>query len=253
MKLFFREVGEGKPFIILHGLFGSSDNWLSIGKSISKNYKVFLVDQRNHGNSPRSEEFNYSVMADDLAEFIDDHQLHDPIIMGHSMGGKTAMEFAKKYPEKIQKLIVADIAPRQYPLHHQLILKGLSSVDLEGIKSRKEADEQLANYVPGVGVRQFLLKNLSRNTNGSFAWKINLQVIKREIANVGESLGKDVFFDKPTLFVRGAKSDYIRNEDELLINSIFSHYQLVTIPDAGHWLHAERPAEFLKCLNDFLS
>jgi len=253
MKLFFRTIGEGRPLIILHGLFGASDNWLSIGKHLSQDYKVYLVDQRNHGNSPKSGEFNYSVMAEDLAEFINEHQIYDPIILGHSMGGKTAMQFAVNYPDKIQKLIVADIAPREYHLHHQLILEGLSSVDLGSIKNRKEADEQLAKFVPEPGVRQFLLKNLSRTADGGFAWKINLPVIKKEIGNVGEPLQEGVSFDKPTLFVRGAKSDYIRDEDELLINKIFSNYRLATIPDAGHWLHAERPVEFLECITDFLT
>jgi esterase len=251
MKLYYRTEGKGKPLIILHGLFGSSDNWLTLGRELANHRKVYLVDQRNHGQSPHSDTFTYEAMAEDLAQFIEEQQIEMPIILGHSMGGKTAMKFAIEHPEKLEKLIVADIAPKAYPIHHDQILEGLMSLDLENLKSRKEADEQLARFVPQLGVRQFLLKNLARGPQG-FEWKVNLPVLNRDIENVVVPLDENASFNKPTLFIRGDQSDYIQDEDEALIAQIFQNYRLKTIPGAGHWLHAEKPQEFLELVNEFL-
>ena len=252
MILHYREMGEGAPLIILHGLFGSSDNWLSVGKELSQDYKVYLLDQRNHGDSPHSPSFTYADMAADLEEFIVEHEMKDPVIMGHSMGGKTVMKFALTHPELLKKLIVVDIAPRYYPVHHDVILQGLQAIEVEALKTRREADATLAEYVPELGVRQFLLKNLGRNTEGGYEWKMNLPVISEQIENVGEGLGEGDRFEKPTLFINGAASGYIKEADKPMIRGIFPNSEVETIEGAGHWVHAEKPEEFVEKVRTFL-
>lgn len=251
MQLNYKSLGEGQPLIILHGLFGSLDNWLSIGKELADHYKVYLVDQRNHGNSPHSDEFNYTVMAEDLHGFIQEHKLENPIIVGHSMGGKTAMKFALNYTELWDKLVVVDISPKSYPVHHDTILEGLSSINVGNLDSRKEADEQLSEYIDDFGTRQFLLKNLSRK-NGGFEWKMNLNVIKDNIEIIGEGMEEQLAIEKDVLFIRGEKSDYIKDKDSILIVQHFPNAAIETIEDAGHWVHAEQPEKFLKVLMKFL-
>jgi len=252
MQLFYRETGQGLPLIILHGLFGSSDNWASVAKRIGEYYKVYTVDQRNHGQSPKSEEFTYTAMAEDLKTFIEENDIKDPVVLGHSMGGKTAMTFALKYPELLRKLIVVDIAPKAYPLHHETILEGLNSVKLNQVRSRKDADVALSNYISELGIRQFLLKNLYRNEEGSFDWRINLPVITEKIANVGEEMQTDESFNKPTLFIRGEASNYVLDEDQENIKALFTRAQVKTIRNAGHWVHAEQPEPFVKMLLEFI-
>lgn len=252
MKLFFRKLGQGQPLIILHGLFGASDNWLSIAKVLAENYEVFILDQRNHGQSPHSDIFDYPTLADDLKEFIEDQSIDNPIIVGHSMGGKVAMEYAVQHPDSFEKLIVVDIAPKKYPVHHDAILDGLNSLDLGAIKSRGEADKQLANYITEIGVRQFLLKNLGRDSDG-FSWKINLPVLTRNIEIIGSGLSKPYLGDSAVLFIRGQNSNYIKDEDFSLIKEFFDGAQIQTVKDAGHWVHAEKPAEFMNTLTNFLT
>lgn len=252
MQLNYREIGEGQPLIILHGLFGSSDNWLTVARELEIDYKIYLVDLRNHGDSPHSNDFTYASMADDLLEFVQEHQIKDPIVLGHSMGGKAAMRFAVEHPELVKKLVVVDIAPRYYPPHHQVILNGLKSIDLEKIKSRKQADDALGEYVKELGIRQFLLKNLSRKNEGGYEWKMNLPVIDQQIENVGEALSKEAKFEKPTLFINGEVSDYIREKEEELIYTIFPQATIQTIKGAGHWVHAEKTDEFVDLLRAFL-
>ncbi|MDX5477329.1 MAG: alpha/beta fold hydrolase, partial [Cyclobacteriaceae bacterium] len=234
MKLNFKKSGQGEPLIILHGLFGSADNWFSIAKELEKDFTLYLVDQRNHGDSPHSDEWNYQVMAEDLKELMDDEALDSAYIMGHSMGGKTVMTFAMNYPAKVKKMIVADIAPRFYPLHHQRILEGLNAIPMGELKSRKEADDILAKYINIPGIRQFLLKSLGRDENGKFIWKINLPVITEKIANVGEELKSGTPFEKPTLFMGGANSDYITEKDKEEIERLFPNSHVIYIKDAGH-------------------
>lgn len=252
MKLNFRKSGTGKPLIILHGLFGSADNWYSIAKELEKDYTLYLVDQRNHGDSPHSADWNYDVMAEDLLELMDDEGIEQAHLMGHSMGGKTVMHFALSHPDRVEKLIVADIAPRYYPLHHQVILEGLNAIPVNAIKSRKEADDILAQYIRSVGIRQFLLKSLGRNDAGGFEWKINLPIITKKIEIVGQAIDADEAFPKPTLFMGGANSDYIRPEDQESILRLFPNSQTIFIPNAGHWLHAEQPAAVITKVRDFL-
>jgi len=252
MKLFFRELGEGQALIILHGLFGSSDNWLTIGKILSESYKVYLVDQRNHGQSPHSDVFNYSSMAADLEEFISKQQIKNPIIIGHSMGGKTAMQYAVDNPNSWKKLVVVDIAPKAYPVHHDAILSGLEALILSTLSSRNEADKSLTQYIPEFGVRQFLLKNLSRDSEG-FKWKINLPVISENIEIIGEGISGSLKESKSVLFIRGEKSDYIKDSDFTLIKECFPGAVIETISEAGHWVHAEQPENFIETLSIFLS
>ncbi len=252
MNLHYRTLGEGQPVIILHGIFGTSDNWQTFGKQLATDYQIFLIDQRNHGLSPHSDTFDYPAMAEDIHEFIQQHQLDNPIIIGHSMGGKAAMFYAVTHPNELAKLIVVDIAPRQYPVHHQHILNAMSGVDLVSATSRKDIEDQLKPHLPDFGVRQFLMKNLKREDNNSFSWKLNLPVIQENIENVGVAVDTTVTVKKPTLFVRGAKSDYIRTEDKALIQAIFPQATVVTVENAGHWVHAEQPKALYKVLIEFL-
>ena len=256
MQLHYRTLGEAAPdrppIIILHGIFGTSDNWQTFGKALSEQYQIFLVDQRNHGQSPHSEQFDYPAMADDLQEFVATHDLVQPVVLGHSMGGKTAMFFATQYPDRLSKLIIVDIAPRAYPVHHQAVLDAFAAVDIEHLESRQQAQEAMKPHVAEPGVQQFLLKNLKRTDDG-FAWKLNLSTIRDNIENVGVAVPDDNTFDRPTLFVRGAKSNYIQDEDQDLIKRIFPKAQLKTVTNAGHWVHAEQPEALLKIVAEFLS
>lgn len=252
MRLNFKSLGEGPPLIILHGIFGSLDNWFSLGRSLSEFREVFLIDQRNHGLSPHSEEFNYEAMAEDLANFIETHHIKNPAVMGHSMGGKTAMKFAVRHTDMWDKLIVVDIAPKYYPVHHQKIIEALQSLDLSRIDSRKEADEKLAKKISEDGERQFLLKNLQRVSSGGYQWKMNLETIAREIGHVGEGLEDRLATEKPVLFLRGENSHYIEDSDIILINHIFPNARLETIPGAGHWIHADQPQLIFDAVRDFL-
>ena len=251
MELHFKKLGTGKPLIILHGLFGSADNWFSISKELKDIFTLYLIDQRNHGDSPQSDEWNYQVMVEDLKEIMDNEGLEKAFLMGHSMGGKTAMNFALKYPDKVEKLIVADIAPRYYAVHHQRILEGLNSLDLEAIGSRKEADDQLAEYVPNLGERQFLLKSLGRGSDG-FQWKINLAVITEKINEVGQALPDGKSYSGPTLFLAGSNSSYIQQSDLDDIDRFFPNNTVEFIADAGHWLHAEQPDAVVDEMRRFL-
>lgn len=252
MKLNFRSSGQGEPLIILHGLFGASDNWLSIAKKLEDKYQVFLVDQRNHGASPHSDVWNYQVMAEDVKDFMEDQALSEAIILGHSMGGKVAMTFAGRYPEMISDLVIVDIGPKYYPVHHKKILESLKSIDLSSLSSRQDADQQLQNNVPEMGVRQFLLKNLGRDKDSQYYWKINLKVIEDQIENVGLALPVEKIYGGKCLFIRGENSHYILDEDLPELSIQFPHHTLSTISNAGHWVHAERPSEFLHALNNYL-
>lgn len=244
MKLFYRELGQGQPIIIMHGIFGSSDNWLTQSKILAEKYRVFSLDLRNHGQSPHDDAFDYPTMADDLKNFIEEQQLENPIVIGHSMGGKVAMNFAVAYPDLLAKLIVVDISPRPYNLEHYVIIDGLKAVPIKTITSRNEADAALVPFVPEADVRQFLLKNLQRKTEGGFSWKINLPVIDKNLSNIGLDLQFEGKFDKPTLFIRGGRSKYVRDTDMTRIKEIFPQAELETL-DSGHWVQAEKPKEFV--------
>lgn len=255
MKLHFREMGQGTPLLILHGLFGSSDNWLTIAKQLAASYHVFIIDQRNHGQSPHSNIWNYTVMAQDIEEFCIQHQLNEIYIVGHSMGGKTVMKLAELFPKRIKKMMVIDIAPRYYPVHHHQILNALKSIDFNIVNTRKQAEEVLHNAIEDFGTRQFLLKNIYWIDENKLAWRFNLEVIANHIEIVGETTPADekVICNIPVCFVKGEKSDYIKKEDEQLIASQFLNSEILTIANAGHWVHAENPTALLNLINYFFN
>ena len=251
MKLNFKRFGDGEPLLILHGLMGMLDNWQGPAKAYSEHFDTIIVDARNHGHSEHSPEFNYQAMMDDVAELCDDLFLDQVNILGHSMGGKTAMKFAQHYPEMIDKLIIADIAPKAYSVHHQQILAGLNSLDFSKLKSRGEVDKSLKPYIPEVGVRQFLMKSIYWREKGKLGLRFNLSAIAENIELIGEAT-LDAQYAGETLFIRGANSNYISNQDFEDIKVAFPNATLETIMDAGHWLHAEKPEEFLEKTLEFL-
>ncbi|MGL1885354.1 MAG: alpha/beta fold hydrolase [Reichenbachiella sp.] len=247
----YKRFGEGQPLIIIHGFMGSLDNWMTLGKKFAEDFDVILVDQRNHGKSFHSDEWGYSYMVDDLEKLIDELELVNPILLGHSMGGKTVMQYAAFHDAKIDRLIVADIGPKFYPPHHKTILDGLSAVNIDALQSRQEADEFLSSYVSDIGIRTFLLKNLNRSSEG-FSWKMNLPVLADNIEKIGEELSRHLPIETGSLFIRGGNSDYILDEDWSSIEEIFENSELATIEGVGHWLHAERPSEFYDLIMKFL-
>jgi esterase len=252
MQLHFHRHGQGKPLIILHGLFGSLENWHSISQKLAVDFNVFAVDQRNHGRSPHAPEMSYELMAQDLKELLGGQHLQTAHILGHSMGGKTAMLFALNYPELLDNLIVADMAPRTYPPAHRHILDALLALDLRAFKNRKGMELQLANSIPELGLRQFLLKNVKRDPAGAFYWQMNLQAIHANYERLNEPLPTRRTFDHPTLFIHGELSDYVRNEDFAQIQTLFPRAENCEIPAAGHWLHVDAPEAFLRTVRDFL-
>lgn len=255
MKLAYREFGTGQPLIILHGLFGQSDNWNTLAKRFSeKGFHVFTIDQRNHGLSPHSEVWNYEAMAQDLKEFIDEHQLKQVILLGHSMGGKTVLFFEQQFPNMAQKLIVADIAPRAYEPHHDDVLKALNAVDFTNIHTRKDAEAILGQYITDFGTKQFLLKNIywREDKTKQMAWRFNLETITKKYHHIGVEV--PLFKSKTqTLFIRGEKSHYITDKDMIDIRYRFEDVDLKTIANSGHWVHAEQPDAFFNCVMEFIA
>ena len=255
MKLILHSqiLGEGFPMIILHGFLGMSDNWKTLGRRFAGlGLEVHLVDQRNHGRSFHSDEFGYSLMANDLNNYYEHHTIKEAVLLGHSMGGKTAMEFSVTYPDKVKGLIVADIAPKEYPQHHQDILKALNSLDFSVIKNRKQADEVLSAYITDFGIRQFLLKNLYWKEKGVLDLRINLKVLSTTISEIGKTLQPDTMYVKKTIFVKGARSGYIDPVDKIGIRKHFPNSEIDTVKDSGHWLHAENPHHFYEIVMKFL-
>lgn len=245
-------LGEGKPLVILHGFLGMADNWKTLGKQWSENgYQVHLIDQRNHGRSLHSDEFNYTILAQDISDYCKEHDLSLVYLLGHSMGGKVAMKVATDFPELIDKLVIADIAPKEYAPHHSDIINGLKSLDFDTIKSRNQADEQLALRIPDYGTRQFLLKSLYRVDKSRYGWRFNLDVLGNSQSMVGFQDAINDQINIPTLFVRGGNSGYINDNDLVIIEHAFAKADLKTIPNAGHWLHAEQPKLFYESVTNF--
>ncbi|AWG20310.1 alpha/beta hydrolase [Flavobacterium faecale] len=251
--LYSKIEGEGKPLLILHGFLGMLDNWKTIGTQFStEGFEVHMLDMRNHGRSMQSDDFNYEIMAKDIYDYCVGHNLEQVDVIGHSMGGKTAMLFACTYPEKVHKLIVADIGPKFYPQHHQTILAGLNAVDFSKKPSRSEVEEIIGNFITDFGTRQFLMKSLYWIEPGQLAFRFNLAVFNQKVNEIGVALPDNAFFNKPTLFIRGGNSKYILDADIENINVHFPDMKLETIPNAGHWLHAENPKLFHQFASDFL-
>lgn len=253
MILHSQILGEGIPLVILHGFLGMGDNWKTLGNQFAQDgYQVHLVDQRNHGRSFHDDAFSYELMANDLLAYAHHHGLAEFILLGHSMGGKTAMQFAVANPKMVLKLFVADIAPKAYPQHHQDILKALASLDFSKVTTRGSADKALAAYIGEVGTRQFLLKNLYWKEKGVLGLRMNLPVLSSEIHAVGMALPAGTRFLGETYFLRGEHSGYIEKIDELHIKKHFPKAEILTISKAGHWLHAENPSEFYQNVIKFL-
>lgn len=251
--LYSKIEGSGKPLLILHGFLGMSDNWKTLGVQFaSEGFEVHLLDLRNHGRSFHSEEFSYALMVQDVYEYCQGNNLKTVNIIGHSMGGKTAMLFATTYPEMVDKLIVADIGPKFYPQHHQAILAGLNAVDFAEKPSRAQVEEILAQYITDFGTRQFLMKGLYWKEAGQLAFRFNLEVFNKKMDEIGVALPENTVFNKPTLFIRGGNSNYILDTDMENIKEHFPDSVLETIPNAGHWLHAENPKLFHQMAFSFL-
>lgn len=251
MKLHYRILGEGKPFVILHGLFGFSDNWQTHALKLAEYYQVILVDQRNHGHSDWAETHTYEDMAADLFELCEELQLKDFILLGHSMGGKTAMFFAGQHEELIEKLIIVDMGMKAYPPHHSDIIAGIKSLDLDKYTARSQADEDLKKSISSYGVRQFLLKNLYWKEKGKLAWRMNVPLLEKEMPSILKEFQPGKTINIPTLFIKGALSNYILEEDWGSIEDVFIDAQLDIIKDAGHWVHAEQPDAFINAVLSF--
>jgi pimeloyl-ACP methyl ester carboxylesterase len=252
--LYSKIEGSGKPLLILHGFLGMSDNWKTLGVQFaSEGFEVHILDLRNHGRSFQSEEFSYELMVEDIVKYCNENHFEKINLIGHSMGGKTAMLLAARYPELVDKLIVADIGPKYYAPHHQDILAGLNAVDFTLKPSRNEVEGIVSNYISDFGTRQFLLKNLYWQEPGQLAFRFNLAVFNKKITEIGVSLPADLVFEKPTLFIRGGNSNYILDEDFEAIKVQFPNAIFETIPNAGHWLHAENPALFYQLSLSYLN
>ena len=263
INLSFRKTGHGPVLVILHGLYGSSDNWISIARKLEDRFTIFIPDLRNHGQSPHTTTHSYQDMVDDLFLFFNDHHINKATILGHSMGGKLAMMFAAEYPELITGLIVADIAPKNYNsenkpfktvLQHEMILGLMEELNLVAVTSRKEIDYFLSDKLKNSTLRQFLIKNIHRDKEGYFEWKINVPVLKHALDSITSDVNGDWFADRqpilkyPVTFIRGLNSDYISDQDFIAIKEIYPEARLIDIPDAGHWLHAEQPEKFVEAV-----
>lgn len=252
VKLNYKTFGEGQPLLILHGLFGSLDNWQTHAKTLSEYFQVILVDARNHGHSPHTEKHNYELIAEDLKLLLDDLEIKAASLIGHSMGGKAVMRFAQLFPSRVRKLVVVDMGIKAYPMHHDIILDGLKSIDFELITSRSVADHQLSNYIQDLAVRQFLMKNLYWVEPGKrLAWRMNLESLEKEMTNILVSLPQEVV-NIDTLFLYGTQSNYVLEEDMPFIEAVFPSVHFEAIEGAGHWVHAEKPSEFLDAVLKFL-
>lgn len=248
-----RILGTGKPLFILHGFLGMLDNWKSLGMQYAEaGMQVHLIDQRNHGSSFWSAEFHYDAMAGDLRSYAEHHRIDAAVVLGHSMGGKTAMQFACSNNAMVEKLLVADIAPKFYPPHHDALLDALASLPLDQLGSRSEADSLLSRRITDVGIRQFLLKNLYRKEKGELAFRCNLNVLREKSAEVGDALAPTATYPGPALFIRGGNSEYIMPSDLEEILHHFPQARMETIAGAGHWLHAEQPERFFEVSMDFI-
>jgi pimeloyl-ACP methyl ester carboxylesterase len=252
MRLHFKESGQGRAVVLLHGLFGSSDNWHFVAQRLAQNFQVFALDHRNHGLSPHSAEMNYPLMAADVEKFFVTRGLASAAVVGHSMGGKTAMQFALQFPQRVDKLVVADMAPREYAPAHEKIFAALLALDLPKFQARQQIEDALAAEIPSLVLRRFLLKNLGRDGAGKLFWKINLGDIAESYPQLRQPISHPQPFAKPALFIRGGKSKYVSAEDEPRIRQLFPRARIRTIAEASHWVHADEPEEFLRLLREFL-
>jgi len=253
MKIFHRSYGSGQPLVILHGFMGFSDNWVTLGRKWAEEYQVILPDARNHGNSFHSDDFTYKDMVEDLYHLFEEQKLEKAFLMGHSMGGKTAIKFTQEYPDYVDKLIVADMGIKYYPITHDKLLEALLEINLEEYDSRTEVDKKLSQKISNSVIRQFLLKNLNRSDSGHLTWKANIRLLYDKLDNIGEAVDFSKEIEVPTLFIRGENSDYVNDADLNDIKKNFANVNIVTIKKAGHWLHAEQPKAFFDTVSHYLS
>lgn len=251
-QLHFTTLGAGEPLLLLHGLLGSHQNLLPASRQFAEHFQVFAIDQRNHGHSPHHDEMNYPAMADDIARFMDTHGLASAHVLGHSMGGKTAMQFALNHADRVRKLIVVDMAPRAYGPRFANLLQALRELHPERFTTRHEADVALAPRVPEASLRQFLLKNLKHDGQGGFCWRIHLEAIADNYDHLRQAIHATAPFTGKTLFLLGGNSDYVTETDQNAIKELFAEVRFESIPGAGHWVHAEKPMEFTKAVLSFL-
>ena len=252
MKLHYKSSGSGEPVVILHGLFGMLDNWATFGRYLSDAYAVYTPDLRNHGRSPHDEVFNYDVLAEDLRDFIIEHGLGPATVIGHSLGGKTAMLAALRWPQLISRMIVVDIAPRAYIAQHDTVIAALQRIDPGATSSRNEMEARMMEELHDIQVSRLLVKNLARNADGTLYWRMNLPVLTASYASLSKAIQADRPFPGPALFVRGGKSKYILDEDMEMIHALFPSSTLITIPGAGHWVHADAMEELLAVTRQFI-
>ena len=252
MELYFNKLGSGPPVIILHGFLGTSDNWITVARHFEDRFTFYLVDQRNHGRSPHSDSHTVEDMSADLRKLIIEQGIQDPILIGHSMGGKVIMQYSTEYPDDFNRLIVVDIAPKYYPPHHGHVFQGLNAVDISNLTSRGQADEQMSPYITNPATRQFLMKNLTRK-EGGLSWKPNIPVLEKAADSIGKAIEGKAVTEKTVLFVRGSESDYILPEDRPQIKEMYPSAKILTIRDAGHWVHADQREAFIKTLEVLMS
>jgi pimeloyl-ACP methyl ester carboxylesterase len=263
MELFYRKEGSGSPLVIVHGLYGSSDNWINIGKRLAEKHTVYMIDQRNHGRSPFANSHTYNDMRNDLNDFFIQHNIEKATVLGHSMGGKVAMWFAADFPEKVEKLVIADIAPKDYLLLkddsqfylHQNILLAMQEIDLSMVKSRNDVDDYMAEKLDNERIRQFLLKNVAKDKKTKlYKWRVNAEVLYDHLDEIVSGVNHNWLDDRipitsyPVIFIRGLLSKYILDEDKALITDIYPDAKIIDIAGAGHWLHAEQPKKFMEAV-----
>lgn len=263
MQLNYKKIGSGYPLIILHGLYGASDNWLSVAKHLASDFEVYIIDQRNHGLSPHTESHNYENMKEDLNDFMLQQNINKAIIIGHSMGGKTAMAFAQDYEHKVASMLIVDIAPKDYneclytksnELNHRYIINSILDLDLAIYKTRTDIDIALSDKLKDVRIRQFILKNLKRVDKKAFAWKLNIKTISKYLDDIMQNIKfKQSIIGFPILFIKGGNSDYIGEDDMHCIAKFFPEAQINTIANAGHWVHAEQEEMLVKTIKYFIS
>ena len=252
MQLHFKQLGHGEPIVLLHGLFGSGDNWFGVAPKLAEKFHVFAPDLRNHGHSPHHPEMDYPLMAADVEKFFTSQKIASAHVIGHSMGGKVAMQFALDFPARVKELVVVDMAPRAYARTHDPIFAALLALDLKSFQTRQQIEEALAPEISSLNLRRFLLKNLGRDDHGSFFWRMNLRGVAENYARLGEGLAAQHHFHGPTLFIRGGKSEYINTVDEAEIRRRFAGAEIKTIATANHWVHADAPEEFVQRVLEFL-
>ncbi len=253
MSLNYKKSGKGTPLIILHGLFGSLDNWQTLARKFSEHFTVYLLDLPNHGRSPHFEKHNYELLSEELLKFLDEQKIEKAHFIGHSMGGKAVMKFSLLHPERVLKQIIVDIAPKKYPRGHDEIFDAFFSLNLSAIEKREDADTMMAEKISHAAIRMFLLKNLERNADsGNYEWKMNLEVLQHDYDEISAAIQSKTSVDIPTLVIRGSRSDYVTDEDLKIFRQMFPKTTMTDIENAGHWVHAEAPGELLTIVNRFL-